>query len=312
MRNPLALLFALGMAVGAGCSNPLNSGVSDMGMNAGADLAVAQVETFTSELISSEFTIPAGDEFYQCERIVATQDLYILDIKPISPTGVHHEVVAIDPGNSPPGKVRCGPIGQNWSPLFASGVGSGSMKMPPGVALKVAAGQTIVLNLHLFNATPNAITNTAAVEVVSAKNAASYELAGVVFIGPVNFTINDPMRQVSGACRMSRDTKFFAVFPHMHQTGEQIKIWATTPTGDKVVWDKAYDFNDQSFGSYADWAVPGEIALERDDDVNVTCTYSAAGAGKVFGDSSTDEMCFGISYFHPVIDTTFGTPFCLF
>ena len=36
-----------------------------------------------------------------------------------------------------------------------------------------------------------------------------------------------------------------------------------------------------------------------------------AHVGKKFGESTTDEMCFAISYVVPAIATTLGTPFCV-
>jgi hypothetical protein len=88
----------------------------------------------------------------------------------------------------------------------------------------------------------------------------------------------------------------------MHMTGKHIKISATTAAGENVVWDNDYDFMDQRFGTFP------ELQLQAGDKINVTCTYTVGGTP--LGDSSTDEMCFGISYVHPAIATAFGTPFC--
>ena len=63
-------------------------------------------------------------------------DLNIVEIIPVSPLGVHHEVLAIDPG-AKDGEYKCQAIGTNWTPLFASGVGSPSLTTPTNVALKV-------------------------------------------------------------------------------------------------------------------------------------------------------------------------------
>ena len=53
------------------------------------------------------------------------------------------------------------------------------------------------------------------------------------------------------------------------------------------------------------------MPLHKGDKIMNTCTYSAAGQGKKFGDSSTDEMCFAISYVVPAIATTLDTTFCV-
>jgi hypothetical protein len=265
-------------------------------------------------LVSSTYDIPAGTENYQCQRVTIPQDMYILRITPVSPDGVHHEVVAIDPSGKPDGKSACGPIESQWQPLFASGVGSPSLDMPQGVALKVSAGSQVVLDLHLFNARPSGtISGEAAVDVVAADTDDGYQIAAVPFIGPVQFTIPSSGASagiVSGKCTLSNDTTFFAVFPHMHLTGKHIKISAGSTGNETVVWDNDYNFNEQTFGRYPNWLGPPAVSLKRGDHIAVTCTYNAMGFGKHFGDSTTDEMCFAISYVTPAIKTIGGSAFC--
>jgi len=305
---------------GAACSGPLAGSPPDSGTatpdlsGSSADLAEPPLPPHTRliHLISSDYSIPPGTEGYQCQRITADRDLYILKITPVSPLGVHHEVLAIDPSNGPDGVSRCGALETTWRPLFASGVGSPSLVMPEGVALKVPKGSKLVLDLHLFNARPTGDLNgTAAVDVVAAETDEGYQLATVPFIGPVNFTIKAP-GNVSGSCTLSNDTSFFAVFPHMHTTGKHIKISAGRTGSETVVWDDDYTFEEQRFGAFPDWKGPKAVALKKGDKISVTCSYDAAGFGKKFGDSTTDEMCFAISYVTPAINTLGGSAFCPF
>src|SRR5215468_985026 len=129
-----------------------NGGGGGGGGSGGGDMALPP-NTTMMRLVTSHYVIPVGQEFYQCEQVTVPSDLYIVKVIPVSPLGVHHEVLAIDPGSHADGKYSCGPIGFNWTPLFASGVGSPSLDMPANVALKVSAGQHVVLNLHLFATT---------------------------------------------------------------------------------------------------------------------------------------------------------------
>lgn len=324
-RTVLSVLCMFSLAAGAACSDPANGNSpsdnpdssapgADLGQGSG-DMALLP-NTRMLHLVSSDYDIPPGSERYQCQRITVDKDLYILKITPVSPLGVHHEVLAIDPSNGPDGVSRCGPLDTNWRPLFASGVGSPSLDMPPGVALKVPAGSKLVLDLHLFNARPTGdVTGTAAVDVVVADSDAGYQLAAVPFIGPVQFTVpgsGPTPGQVSGSCTVSNDTSFFAVFPHMHTTGKHIKITAGRSGSETVVWDDDYSFDEQRFGSYPDWKGPKAVAMKKGEKINVTCTYDKTGYGKKFGDSTTDEMCFAISYVTPAINTFGGSPFCPF
>jgi len=265
--------------------------------------------TTMSRFIETSFSIPAGQEFYWCKEITVPNDLAIVEIIPVSPLGVHHEVLAIDPGATD-GEYKCQAIGTNWTPLFASGVGSPSLLTPPNVALKVTAGQHAVLNLHLFNATQNTITDTAAVDIVTANDSSGYQFAGVPFVGNVTFTVPANMT-VNGQCTVSNDTSYWGVFPHMHTTGAHMKVWTQSGGTNTTVWDSDYSFNEQKFGEYPNWMGPQLLPLHAGDKILNTCTYTAAGVGKKFGDSTTDEMCFAISYVVPAISTTLGTPFCV-
>ena len=79
-----------------------------------------------------------------------------------------------------------------------------------------------------------------------------------------------------------------------------------------VVWDDDYNFDEQRFGAFPDWKGPKAVALKKGEKISVTCTYDQSGFGKRFGDSTTDEMCFAISYVTPAINTLGGSAFCPF
>lgn len=257
-------------------------------------------------LIEAQYSIPAGQEFYQCTRVDATEQLDILKLIPVAPNGTHHTVFATDPSKGTVGTSRndCGAIGLDWKPLFASGVGSPALTMPPGVSLRIASGNQMVLNLHLYNASGATITGTAALDAVVSTDPSALEPAGVPFVGPPpagQFRIPSNV-MMTDRCKVSRDTQFFAVFPHMHQKGRHIKIWAETGGGQQVVWDKDYDFNDQSFGSFT------PIQLTAGDTIHVACEWDPSAANVALGDSSDQEMCFAISYVYPPVATQ--GPFC--
>ncbi|MCC6999778.1 MAG: hypothetical protein IT370_34565 [Deltaproteobacteria bacterium] len=294
MKTTRSLLLAL-LVLTASCGGG-GAGDDDVTVDAGASVD-APPGTALRRLIVSDYSIPAGMEFYQCQRVTVTEALDILTIKPVSPTGVHHEVFAIDEsGLQPDGVTRCGPLGSRWRTLFASGVNSPQLDMPPGIALRVPAGAQLVLGLHLFNTSSSVLTGRAALDVLAATDATGLKEAGVPFAGNPSFTVPvAPPHEVQGVCTVDRATKFFAVFPHMHQTGAHMKVWVTGSIGTRTVWDEPYDFNDQRFGQFA------PIELAAGDQIHMTCTYSAAGAGKSFGDSSLSEMCFAISYVSPPI-----------
>ena len=121
----------------------------------------------------------------------------------------------------------------------------------------MTAGQHAVLNLHLFNATQNTITDTAAVDIVTANDSTGYQFAGVPFAGNMTFTVPGSPYQVNGTCTVSNDTSYWGVFPHMHMTGTHMKVWLQPQSGAATtIWDADYSFNEQKFGEYPNWAAP--------------------------------------------------------
>jgi hypothetical protein len=111
-----------------------------------------------------------------------------------------------------------------------------------------------------------------------------------------------PNQIVSGGCTLPSDTKYFAVFPHMHQIGTHIKVDAVVGGTTMNLYDNDYSFNNQDFAEFT------PIAMAKGDKVNVTCTYdNETGMPVKFGQSSYNEMCYAISYFYPPISTgSFG------
>jgi hypothetical protein len=295
------------------CNNP-NMGTpptGDMaGMGNNPDLAPPP-GTQLRDLIESDFSLSPGDEYYQCQRVTLKEDVFIVRMTPVSPLGVHHQVLAIDPSPGADGTTNsmggdCSPTDTDWVPFFASGVGSDTITLPPGVAYKATKGQQLVFNLHLYNATNSKLEGKAVMQVALAIDGSSYQPAGFPYVGNPIFTNIGPSLTVQGTCTVDKDTTIFAVFPHMHQSGKHMKI----AVGSTVVWDADFNFNEQKFGFYPNWLGPETVVAKKGEKITVTCTYHPGAESKGFGDSSDQEMCFGFTFLYPPIGTAFGTPFC--
>ncbi len=263
----------------------------------------------TQRLVSSPYTIPAYTEMWQCERVNVTQDLWVTRFSPNSPLGTHHTVLAIDPTPGAPGTSDCGiSIDTNWIVLFASGVGSPALDMPPGVAFRIPSGSQLVFDLHLLNAGASPLAGESWIDVATVLAADVRDEAQLVLAGPVTFSIPPGTGQtINGGCTISRSTNFFAVFPHMHQLGVHVQVTARTSLGGtQIVYDMPYSFNDQRFAAFA------PISMQSGDRIGIACTYDNTTGGPVaFGESSNQEMCFAISYLYPATGTTLGA-FCAF
>jgi Copper type II ascorbate-dependent monooxygenase, C-terminal domain len=267
-------------------------------------------------LISGDYSLAAGQEKFLCQRLTVQSDLYITRITPVNGLATHHEVLGIDttPGQ-PDGQADCsGNIEFDvlkWKLLFASGVNSPGLTMPAGVALKVAAGQQLVFQMHVLNASQSAVTSSASIDVRTLPPGAPTPIeAQMILAGPLpdhRVTPDIPVgvQVIKGTCTLKADSHYFAVFPHMHQIGTHIAVAATVGGAAQTLYDADYSFNNQDFKEFP------PVAMAQGDQVGVACTYdNQTGMPVQFGQSSYNEMCFAISYFYPPLPTSVLGDFC--
>jgi hypothetical protein len=251
-----------------------------------------------TKLIGRTWSIPiGGKDIYKCVRVTIPTDMYVTDIVAQAPTGTHHTVLSIAAGNAagPDGETDCsvGTIGRPM--LYASGVGTDPFSFPTDVSVKIAAGTQIHLNLHLYNAGDDALTNESAIWVKSQATATPM-LAEMVFAGKIAFYVDPGMHTVTGGCTVAQGQGFnlFALWPHMHKIARHSKFEVIRNASSTVLWDAAYDFNDQKY-----YPQTPEFQVQAGDQIKVTCTYDNPGARVTFGDSSDEEMCFTGMYRYP-------------
>lgn len=260
-----------------------------------------------TKLIGRTWSTPAqGKDIYKCIRITVPTEMYITDIIAQAPLGTHHTVLSIASGNAAgaDGEQDCdvGTIGRQM--LYASGVGTDPFSFPAGVGLKVAANTQLHLNLHLYNASDDPMSDESAIWVKSQTTPPAM-LAEMVFAGKILFGVGTGTQTITGGCTVAQNQGFnlFAVWPHMHKLATHSKfeiIRGTNPPN--VLWDAAYDFNDQKY--YAPNGSP-EFQVQAGDQIKVTCSYNnTTGHSVTFGDSSDNEMCFVGMYRYPSLNAS--------
>jgi Copper type II ascorbate-dependent monooxygenase, C-terminal domain len=242
-------------------------------------------------LIEADWQLGPRSEGYRCVRKTVDQDVFITEFAPLNPPGTHHTalIVVRDPV-APDGVTVCnsGVIGERR--LQGAGTGtSESMTLPEGIAMKVAAGEQLLMNLHLFNPGEEVLRGRSGMHVKTAFHASVTHEAEVVLVGPLRLSVPARQRVVqSGGCTLRDAKTVFSISPHMHQLGLHMKVSVQGPRiGERVLHDGPYDFDHQQIFSIA----PVELAVG--DRVNVECTFENPQDRTVgWGDSTLDEMCF--------------------
>src|SRR5262245_14349912 len=122
-------LSALGVLALLSLSCGTSSGTSNEGLTPPA-------ETW-SRLVEGSWTLDAGTEDPRwCKKIVLTEDIYVAAMRPVHPPGTHHTTLSLLADD---GKEGCTGTMFGTGMIYAAGAGTGELRMPKGVAMKLPA-----------------------------------------------------------------------------------------------------------------------------------------------------------------------------
>jgi hypothetical protein len=296
--SSLALLGACGDD-GSTAGADANPNAPDANPNApDADPNAPDADTSFTTLITANWSMPAGtDDTYRCAALTVDQDMWITAFRDLSPLGTHHSVVSLSASPTrADGEYGCNAGTLEHSMLFASGVGTDELAFPPGVAIKVPAGSQLHLNLHLYNASDETLEGPSGtlVKLVTADQV--QEEAEVVFGGTTSIALQNSENEqtITGGCEFEADATVLTLWPHMHQLGRHMKVTHEKQSGDEVLLDQPFDFNEQ-----VNYDIT-PVEVKNGERLEVVCTYLNDTGGTVFfGDSSDAEMCFVGIYRYP-------------
>lgn len=242
-------------------------------------------------LIEADWQLGPRSEGYRCVRKTVDQDVFITEFAPLNPKGTHHTaLIVMREPVVPDGVTVCnaGVLGERRLQGAGSGT-SESTTLPRGVAMKVAAGEQLLMNLHLFNPSDEVLRGRSGMHVKTAFHASVTHEAEVLLVGPLRLSLPPRQRIVqSGGCTLRDAKTIFSVMPHMHQLGLRMRVSVRGPRfGERVLHDDDYDFDHQRIFATE------PVELEAGDRVEVACTFENPHDRTVgWGDSTLDEMCF--------------------
>lgn len=249
-------------------------------------------------LIDGTWELPPGSEGYWCTVKTIPVDTYVTGFRALSPSGTHHTLLLHAAENSTDGEFACGPtLGPDM--LHASGVGTDDLLFPDGVAVKVAAGTKLYLNLHLFNSSATTLKGTSGTQVLTVPAEQVKQTAEMILPGATGIAVPPNGTQtVEGTCGFGGTSTIFTVWPHMHQYGTHMKIDYEGAGGTKVLHDGPFAFGDQK--NY----VIDPVTVAAGEQIRIQCTYENPTTETIYwGDSSKSEMCFAGIYRYPALGT---------
>jgi hypothetical protein len=252
-----------------------------------------------SRLADGSWTLEPGTEDARwCKKIVLKEDVFVAAIRPVHPPGTHHTTLSLATDD---GKEGCAGGMFSTGLIYAAGAGTGDLRMPKGVAMKLSAGQALQLNLHIYNSSAAPLSGISGIDIVRAHPAEVTSEADLLISGPTDFALPPGQKTtLSHTCALASDQTAFTLFPHMHQLGVHIKTTVTIGGTQTVLHDGEYDFEEQ-------YLLPvGPLAFRPGDSITTECTYQNSSPKEVkFGESSDTEMCFSILFRYPRGKSTF-------
>ena len=239
-----------------------------------------------------------------------------IEFRPGNPGVVHHAVVLCDPSgralkrdaNDPePGYPSAATgveelvRGAQYLDVWAPGVMS--QPFPPGVALPVEPGSTVVLNLH-YHPSGKPESDQSMVGLYLADD--SEQITHPVFldllftVASANIDIPPGARDhhIAADFTLPTDIKLLGIFPHMHYLGTKMTAHAVRPSGQEepLIWIDKWDFNWQDKYAYASpLELPKGTRIHLDGwfDNSADNPYNPSSPPQrvLFGEETTDEMC---------------------
>jgi hypothetical protein len=299
-------VFMLAAIALAGCSGDAENSEGGTAGAGGADGGGADTDRFL-EVIAGDWTIGPGEETYHCIVQTLTEDMWVTEYRPLGPPGTHHTTLgyidtpradgAWTDGEDMGDGMICngGALGDRLA--FAGAASIDAFAFPDGIAVKLSAGDQVLLNMHIANPSTETLSGRTGFEVAVADPAEVTEQADILFVNNVFIGVTPGQSSHTGVCTLDTDATLLAVIHHMHSTGTHMKTRALPAGGDPVMLlDEPFVFAEQRVAP-----LEPPFALAAGDQVEVTCDYENPGATTLtFGQSSWDsEMCISIVYRYP-------------
>lgn len=274
----------------------------------------------------TEYQVPAeGRDEYRCFVLPVEfkRDAYInaVQIRPGNRAVVHHVIVYIDPtGKSLEADAR-DPAPGFESPSAGAGApvpgatmlsgwapGNRPRFAPQGMAMRVPKGARLVMEVH-YHKSGRPEKDRSTVGLSLARDTVQQVVALGVVVQPfLRVPAGAPRAEVKASgvfmlgkgyhATLPEDMTLHGIAPHMHQIGEEMRVWATLPDGkrEELLWLKDWDFNWQEGYQYRK-----PLRLPKGTKIDLVAYYNNSVSNPrnphrppklvTWGEQTSDEMC---------------------
>ena len=166
------------------------------------------------------------------------------------------------------------------------------LRIPDGMGLKIAAGRSLVMQVHYF---ANGIEGG----TVYDQSSYAFELSDDASPAIVTTVGNTSFEIPAGAAdhtdggtvpNPDQDLRLVSIFPHMHELGVTYDMRIRHSDGSQTcLVQGSYDFNNQ-----LTYQFPSPISFARGDELSFSCTWDNSGGDTPvrYGERTDEEMCY--------------------
>ncbi|HEY2838051.1 MAG TPA: redoxin domain-containing protein [Pirellulales bacterium] len=268
--------------------------------------------------IPHPFTVPAGGEdifqhFVLPLNLDDDKEIVGWEFRAGNAAVVHHAIIFLDTSGvgrrkdeetPEPGYRTSGSIGIPvagivgvWTP------GMTPQFFPQNIGLPVSKRADVVVQLHLHPSGKEEVDQSS-IALYFAKKPVDRRMAGApLVIGSLMIDIPAGSKDysITSSVTLPLDVTLISLLPHMHLVGKEMRLTATLPDGEvkQLVWIKDWNFYWQDNYVYRDpvklpTGTRLDIVSKYDNSEDNALNPSKPPQRVLFGNDSTDEMCFGI------------------
>jgi len=268
--------------------------------------------------VPTPFTVPAGGEdifqhFVLPLNLPEDKQIVGFEFRAGNAAVVHHAILFLDTSGvgrrkdaeSPePGYRTSGSIGIPVAGIV--GVWTPGMTprfFPQGIGLPVRKTADLVVQLHLHPSGKEEVDQSS-IALYFADKPVERKMAGApLVVGSLMIDIPAGAKDysITSSVTLPLDVTLISLLPHMHLVGKEMRLTATLPDGEvkQLVWIKDWNFYWQDNYVYRDpvklpTGTRLDIVSRYDNSEENALNPSKPPQRVLFGNDSTDEMCFGI------------------
>ena len=304
-----------GLSGGAGSAGAGGSAGASGSMGATTDAGSMAPMPPLSDLTTYPITLgpvplAAGEETVLCATVLLgnREEVFLPHIRGELQKGSHHFIAyrSVETVESPT-PTPC----TSFAGVFASGGQEGplmiverpsdALQFPPGVALRLAANQMLLIELHAINTTTEPLAAGGTFHFDTLPISSQIIESNMAFWGTLAIAIQPGSAGTTGVLFQPGNpgTKAFALTTHQHRLGTRFRIWASDQPGDT---SKA------PIAETLDWSNPPlyrlepELSFDGSNGLSFQCDWDNTTDQLItFGESALQEMCFLWMYYYPSV-----------